>query len=125
MITLAVTDARLLAGVEASRAQNAPDQSAEQYLQAWLDHLLDSWAAGYRIGIISSCEYVLRFTPDENAAITAAAETDEIIAVSLARVRESQYVVLYSEEVQQGVAYLVAQELLTQKRADQILSFLP
>jgi len=123
MITLTITDARLLAGVDASKAQNAPDQPADEYMQAWLDQLLDSWAAAYKIGIVSSGEYVLRFTAAENAAITAAAETDPLIAGLLARVRESAEVVLYAPEVVQGVGYLVAQALLTQARADVILAY--
>jgi hypothetical protein len=123
MITLTITDARLLAGVDASKAQHAPDQSAEVYMQAWLDQLLDSWAVAYKIGIVSSGDYVLRFTAAENAAITAAAETDPLIAGLLARVRESAEVVLYAPEVVQGVGYLVAQSLLTAKRAAEILSW--
>jgi hypothetical protein len=123
MITLTITDARLLAGVDASKAQHAPDQSAEVYMQAWLDQLLDSWAAAYKIGVISSGEYVLRFTPEENAALSAAAEKDPIIAGFFARVRESAEVVLYADEVTQGLGYLVAQSLLKQDRAKAILAY--
>ena len=123
MITLTITDARLLAGVDASKAQHAPDQSAEVYMQAWLDQLLDSWATAYKIGIVSSGDFVLRFTPAENAALNAAAETDPIIAGFFARVRESAEVVLYSDEVTQGVGYLVAQSLLTAERAAEILTW--
>jgi len=123
MITLTITDKRLLAGVDANKGQNEPDQTAEQYMQAWLDQIVDSWAVAHRIGIVSSGDYVLRFTPDENAAIGAAAQTDEIVAGALARVRAVQDVVLYSDEVVQGVGYLVAQGLLTQARADEILAY--
>ena len=123
MITLTITDKRLLAGVDANKNQHAPDQTAEQYMQAWLDQIVDSWATAYKIGIVSSAEYVLRFTGAENSAITAAAETDPLIAASLEDVRSRSTVRLYANGVVQGMAYLVAQGLLTQARADEIMAY--
>jgi|GEM_PF-3821483 len=123
MINLTITDARLLAAVDANKGQHAPDQTAEQYMQAWLDQIVDSWAVARRVGIVSTGEYVLRFTAAENAAISAAAQTDPTIADAMARVRSLGEVRLYSDEMTQGVGYLVAQGLLTQARADEILAY--
>jgi hypothetical protein len=135
MITVIVDNAVREAGiVAAASAYNAalptpPEGEApatltpEQYAQMVMDGAAESYVRQFKVGTISSGEYVLRFTAAENAAITAAAETDPLIAGLLARVRESAEVVLYAPEVVQGVGYLVAQALLTQARADAILAY--
>jgi hypothetical protein len=97
--------------------------SAQEYLQSRVDALCVEMRDQYKVGIISSGDYVLRFTAAENAAIVAAAETDAIVAGLLARVRESAEVVLYADEVVQGVGYLVAQGLLTSQRGAEILAY--
>lgn len=104
-------------------AEQTGAESAQAYLQARVEALCNDLVSAYAVGIISSGEYVLRFTVAETAAITTAAATDPLIAHSLDRVRESKEVVLYSDEVQQGVGYLVAQGLLTQARAAEILAY--
>jgi hypothetical protein len=128
MITVTISDTLREQGVQAAaNAYNAanPDQwvSAEQYMQMVVDSAALSYGTQYKVGIISSGDYVLRFTAAENAAIVAAAETDPLIAGLLARVRESAEVVLYAPEVVQGVGYLVMLELLTAERAAEILSY--
>lgn len=123
MITLTITDARLLAGVDASKAQNAPDQSADEYMQAWIDQLLDSWAVAYKIGIVSSGDFVLRFTSTEFYDINTAALTDPHIAGFLTRIREIGSVALYSASVIGAMQYLVERELVTQERAAEILTW--
>lgn len=124
MITVTITNARQLAAVDADKVQNGsnfPDAAtSEAYLQARVEEWLNSWAEAYKIGIVYSAEFVLRFTSDENAAINAAAATDPMIAGWLTQVRETPTVRLYGENVVQGLAYLVAQNLLTQERADVI-----
>ena len=128
MITITVNDALKEQGIQAAaNAYNAanPDQwvSAEQYMDMVVNGAATSYANQFKVGIVSSGEYVLRFTPAENDAITAAATTDPIIDGLLKRVRESAEVVLYSDEVVQGVGYLVTQDLLTQARAAEILAY--
>jgi hypothetical protein len=121
-ITITITDALQEAGAAAAAAATGA-ASAQEYLQARTEELCTGYVNAYRVGTISSGEYVLRFTAAENAAITTAGETDPVVAGMLARVRESAEVVLYSDEVQQGVAYLVSEGLLTQARADAILAY--
>jgi len=128
MITVTISDTLREQGVQAAaNAANAanPDQwvSAEQYLQQVVDSAAISYANQYRVGVISSGAFVLRFTPSEYAGIEAASITDPIIAGFLARVSESAEVVLYADEVVQGLGYLVSQELLTAERAAEILSY--
>lgn len=123
-ITVTITDARQLAAVDSDQAQNGsnfPDAATpEAYLQVRVEQWLDSWADGYRIGVIFSADFVLRFTPEENAAISAAAATDPLIEGWLTQTRQTPTVRLYSDAVVQGLAYLVAQNLITQARADVI-----
>ena len=135
MITVIIDNTLREAGIAAAAtAYNAalptpPEGEApatltpEQYMQMIVDGAADSYVDQGKVGVISSGEYVLRFTPEENAALSAAAVTDPIIAGFFAGVRESAEVVLYSDEVTQGVGYLVAQALLTQTRADVILAY--
>jgi hypothetical protein len=127
MITVTITDARQLAAVDADQAQhgsNFPDAATpEAYLQARVEEWLNSWADAYNVGTIFSADFVLRFTAEENAAITAAAATDELVAGFLTQVRATPTVRLYSDTVVQGLAYLVSQNLITQERADVILAY--
>lgn len=121
-ITITITDALQEAGAAAAAAATGA-ASAQEYLQARAEELCTGYVNAYRVGTISSGDYVLRFTASENAAIVAAAETDAIVAGLLARVRESADVVLYADEVVQGVGYLVSEGLLTQARGAEILAY--
>jgi hypothetical protein len=133
MITITITDPLREAGIAAAAAAYNAAQpetdpptaplTAQQYAQMVMDGASMSYVTQFRVGTISSGDYVLRFTAAENAAIVAAGATDPIVAGLLARVRESADVVLYSDEVQQGVGYLVSQGLLTQARGAEILAF--
>jgi hypothetical protein len=121
-ITITITGNPAEAGVAAAAAATGA-ASAQAYLQARVEALCAEMVTQYRVGIISSGEYVLRFTPAENDAITVAATTDPLIDGLLKRVKESAEVVLYSDEVQQGVGYLVMQGLIAAERAAQILAY--
>ena len=121
-ITVTITGNPAEAAVAAAAAATGA-ASAQDYLQSRVEALCVEMRDQYKVGIISSGDYVLRFTASENAAIVAAAETDAIVAGLLARVRESAEVVLYADEVVQGVGYLVAQGLLTSQRGAEILAY--
>ena len=128
MITITVNDALKEQGIQAAaNAYNAanPDQwvSAEQYMNMVVNSAAVSYANQFKVGIVSSGEYVLRFTAAENDAITAAAATDPLIDGLLKRVKESAEVVFYSDEVVQGVGYLVMQGLIAEARAAEILAY--
>jgi len=128
MITVIINDTLREQGIQAAaNAYNAanPSQwiSAEQYMQMVVEGAALSYASQYRVGVISSGAFVLRFTPSEYAGIETASATDPIVAGFLARVQESNEVVLYADEVVQGLAYLVAQSLLTQQRSEEILAY--
>jgi hypothetical protein len=101
-------------------AEQTGAASAQEYLQSRVQALCDEIVTQYSVGTIFSADFVLRFTPEENGAINAAAATDPMIADWLAQVRATPTVRLYSDTVVQGLAYLVAQNLITQARADVI-----
>ena len=134
-ISITISDPFHLAGVQAAvdkfNAAQQPDEegneptplTAEEYLSARIGDICMSYAKSNNIGIISSGEFVLRFTSEENAAIKVAADANEELAAYLARVRESPSVVLYSDEVQQGIAMLVSLGLITQARANEVLAY--
>jgi hypothetical protein len=135
MITITIDNALREAGIAAAAAaynaalptppegETPATLTPEQYAQMVMDGAADSYVTQFSVGVIFSADFVLRFTPEENAAITAAAATDELVAGFLTQVRATPTVRLYSDVVVQGLAYLVSQNLITQERADVILAY--
>jgi hypothetical protein len=127
MITITITDERQLKGIAAQTIEyneaNGQTLTDEQYAQFMTETTCNSLADKFNVGIITSSEYVLRFTPAENNDIITASATDPMIQQYLTDVRAATQVVLYSEEVVQGHQYLVASALLTQQRSDEILAY--
>jgi hypothetical protein len=121
-ITITVTDKLQIAGANyAWIAAGNPDQAdAQAYLQAVIDEACRSYAVQGGVDRISSGEFVLRFTGSEFAAINAAAAADPLIAGFLAATRATPTVRLATQQTVDGLAYLVAIGLLTQKRSDEI-----
>lgn len=66
---------------------------------------------------IHKAVFLLRLTREERIAITAAADIDPIAKDFLSILYQSDEVDLDSIPMQQGVGYLVAQQLLTPERA--------
>jgi len=132
VITIIIDNALREAGIAAAAAaynaalptppegEQPATLTPEQYVQRIMDGAADSYVTQFSVGTIFSADFVLRFTPEENAAITAAAATDEMVAGFLTQVRATPTVRLYSDVVVQGLAYLVSQNLITQERADVI-----
>lgn len=120
-ITVTITDKLQEAGANAAWiAAGNPDQAdAQAYLQAVLESACLSYASQFSVDRVTSGDFVLRFKADEYAAITTAAETDTAVAGFLSATRETPTVRLADDRVTQGLAYLVAQGLLAQERADE------
>jgi hypothetical protein len=131
MITVTISDKFLCAGISAAAAARIglspadPMMDAQQWLQWHCQSIAQTYGNQFRVSSVSSGDFVLRFTATEFAAINAAAATDPHIAGFIARVRESEWVVLSSAEVVGGMQYLVEVELLTQERAAEIISWGP
>lgn len=121
-LTVTITDHLQIAGANAAWiAANNPEQvDAQAYLQSVLESACLSYASQFSVDRVTSGDFVLRFEPAEFAAITVAAKTDETVAGFLAATRENPTVRLADARVTEGLAYLVAQGLLTQERADAI-----
>jgi hypothetical protein len=126
MITITINsnpqEQGVIAATDAHNAANPDNQlTPTEYLQARVEEVCLSYAQQFSVGSIFPGDYILRFTAAENAAITASA--DPVVQGFLAEVRSASRVVLYSDEVVQGHAYLVASALLTQTRSDEILAY--
>jgi hypothetical protein len=126
-LTTIITDALQLAGVTAMandyRARTGLPVTDEEYLQSQVEAVCLGYASAYRIGIVSSGDFVLRFTSTEFFDINTAALTDPHIAGFLTRIREVGSVTLYSAGVVGAMQYLVERELVTQERAAEILTW--
>jgi len=71
--------------------------------------------------VVTSLQFRHLFTPTEAVAITTAGQSDVQIRVFMDEASAAGTVDLGVDEVKQGVAYLVAKNIITQDRAGQIL----
>ena len=133
-LNITITSARQIAGATAAaNAHNAArptDENgdpvgdaltAEQYLQRVLSGACESYRDAYAVDRITSSEFIYRFTAAEMAGINASA--DPVVQGFVAQVRSESHVWLASDEVAAGMAYAVGAGLLTQARADAILTY--
>ena len=71
---------------------------------------------------LTPLEFFRLFTMAEDGAIRTAAKTDVMVEAFLDRARVATAIELAHPDVAEGVAYLVAQSIITQARADAILA---
>lgn len=100
-----------------------PYATVDDYVQAALERVADSWVETTKVDQISVGEFVLRFTGAEFAAITTATGSDANVAAILATLRARDSVRLGSADAVNGIAYLVAAGLLTQQRGEDVLRY--
>ena len=93
-----------------------------QLLDQQINILLNQWASKYNVGKIPSAAFILRFTAEEYAAITAAAAQNSQLQDYLNQLNAAPTVNLFSSVVIDGVAALVAAGLLAQDRVATILA---
>jgi len=133
-LAISITVARQIAGAEAAAAAHnaarpldengdpvGPALTAEQYLQDVVEKACESYRDAYAVDRITSSDFIYRFTAAEMAGINAS--TDPVIQGFIAQVRAEAFVWLASNEVAAGMAYAVGEGLLTQARADEILTY--
>jgi hypothetical protein len=96
------------------------DITEEQFFKLRVDEVLESYARSFGVSIITSSDFVLRFTPTENAAITAS--TDPNVQGLIALLKSHATVDLQAADTVNGVAYLQATGYLTPERAAVILA---
>lgn len=118
---IAAATAAYIATIPADPEATPPYASVEAYVQSALERVADSWVESTRVDQITVADFILRFTPTEFAAITGS--VDPHVVGILAHLRSRDSVRLGSAEAINGVAYLVAQGLLTQERGGVVLAY--
>jgi len=92
------------------------------YVNMVISNAADSWALQHKVGILTSGEFVMRFTSAEFAVILGAADVSPDVAGYVNEVKSRDFVYLDSPLTTEGINALVAGGLLTQVRADEILA---
>lgn len=121
-----VNDAALAAATSAYNASRpvtdppTPELTPHQYLSTVLDTVLKSYQDQYIR--ITSGAFLLRFPPGRIDTIRAAAANNAQLNAYIAEVEANPFVYIGSTLVRNGIAFLVANGLLTQAEADVILA---
>lgn len=121
MISASLTSTRHIAASHAAWIAAGAVGTVEQYVQAAIERVADSWVESTRVDQISVGEFVLRFTGAEFAAITGSADPN--VEAILATLRAHESVRLGSADAVNGIAYLVGVGLLTQERGAEVLHY--
>jgi hypothetical protein len=121
---LAAASAAWLKTIPSDPEQPWPYATVEDYVQAALVRVAESWADSTGVDKLPMADFVLRFEPAEIAAIKAAASGgDQIAAGFIARLGTLTHVRLGGDESVAAFVYLVNVGLLTQERADAITAY--
>lgn len=121
-ITVTVTLRRNIAAVRAAAAADGATD-AQAWLQGVVDAACYSYRDQFRTDAIRTAVFIRRIQADKYQTILATAEQVPQLAAYLARLDESDWVWLGSDETQAGIAALVAMDLLTQAEADAVLAY--
>lgn len=115
--TLAV-EAAYNATIPKTPSVQPPYASASDYLQKSVQRMVESWRESLAPDRISVAEFILR-APSLFEVI--AQSNDENVVALLNRLKQSSHVWLASDEVIQGIGYLLAKKLITKAQHDNIL----
>jgi hypothetical protein len=94
----------------------------ETYLSMRVAGVLDSYAAAFDIGSMTSFAFARRFTTNEYEAIMSAAQVNEAVAGYVERLKQSPTVNVTHDECIQGVLALEAAGLIGPGRSAEILA---
>ena len=103
----------------AMRNQSTPEELASELVEQ--QGVL--YANIYKIGILTSSAFVLKFNSDEYAAILSAAEQNAQVDALVHDLMEVSSVVLDSPRLISGLELLVDEGLLTSERMTELLTF--
>lgn len=120
---IAAANAAYTATIPADPEQTPPYASVDEYVQAAIERVAESWRNTTQSDRISTAEFLMRFTPTEFADLKQAAVTDPIAGGLMTSLSNRPDVWLGSDEAQQGVGYLVTVNLLTAARAEAVLAY--
>ena len=104
-------------------AANAMGVPVEEFFLSFLKSQGRDYANRYKVGVMPSSEFLLRFTSAEISAIIAAAETDSHIAALLAELRRESSVALDDPRVAPGLQYIMALGFINQERLQEITTY--
>lgn len=99
----------------------APYASVDEYVQAALNLVADSWVETTKVDVISVGDFVLRFTGAEYTAITSSTDPNVIGILAILRARDN--VRLGSPDAISGIGYLVSAGYLTAERGAAVLAY--
>lgn len=98
-----------------------PYASVNDYVQAAIERMAESWAETTNVDRISVSEFVMRFPGAVMDSVKASVDPN-VVAI-LAQLRAVQTVRLGHPTTTGGVGYLVSAGLLTQAQADLVLQY--
>jgi hypothetical protein len=104
-------------------AANSMGQPVEDYFAAFLREQGQEFANRYKVGVMPSSEFLLRFTAAEIGAIIEAAQTDSNVAELLAEVRREASVAADDPRIGPGLQYLIGAGLLDESRLPEITAY--
>ena len=123
MIAANLTSNRHIAGATAAWIAAGAVGTVDEYVQAALERVAESWAETTNVDCIPVSAFVRRFPGAAMDAINAAALSNPTVAAILAQIDAVQTVRLGHPTTTQGVGYLVSVGLLTQAQADVVLHY--
>lgn len=104
-------------------AGNRNGTTAEAIATELLTNQGNSYADLFHIGRVTSAAFVLRFSPEEYAAITAAASSHPEIAGYITQLCQQPYVPLTDPRLQPALQAMAGAGLIDTSRVDAILSY--
>lgn len=121
MITVTLTSKRHIAGATAAWIADGAVGTVDEYVQAALERVAESWSETTGVDRIPVSAFVRRFPGPVMDAVNAS--TDPTVIAILAQLDAVQTVRLGHPTTTNGVGYLVSVGLLTQAQADVVLHY--
>jgi hypothetical protein len=95
----------------------------QQFLQGEMDNLAAVLADYEKIAVVTSLGFVQRFTPQEYAAIRAAADQSEKLGAIVEKLIQAPTIVLTDPRIAPALALLTSAGLLAPGRAEEIVTW--
>lgn len=118
--TITLSDKALDGLIEAG---NRNGTTAEAIATELLTNQGNSYSDLFRIGVITSAAFVLRFTPEEYAAIVAAGPDHPEVAGYITQLADQAYVALNDPRLQPALETLAQEGLIAPERVDALLAY--
>lgn len=120
ILTITLTDKAYDGLIEAG---NRNGTTAEAIATDLLTNQGNSYSDLFKIGVITSAAFVLRFTPEEYAAIVAAAPEHPEVAGYITQLSDQAFVSLNDSRLHPALESLAQAGLIGSNRVDALLSY--